>query len=171
MTGDGDSRTCDQSLEASTTEWRLIMSVKMSMMMGAMVLAFGLTSTMVAQGGCIDDPCPAAPPHPAPAPVQVHPPAPAPAPPPPPGQYSSSWQWKSKNFPAPNGGFLVFRIMPDGNPACASYDAQNCLWGQNVNQIEFNRVHPLVCGAAHRSVWGVSGYEDPNHWCNLAKSS
>ncbi len=27
----------------------------------------------------------------------------------------------------------------------------------------------LVCGEMHRARWGVTGYEDPKHWCNLAK--
>ena len=76
--------------------------------------------------------------------------------------------WQPRNFPPPNGGLLVFRII-GGNPACASYDGRNCLWGQNINQIDFSKVRPLVCGANHRAAWGVTGYEDPKHWCNLAK--
>jgi hypothetical protein len=77
-------------------------------------------------------------------------------------------EWRSANFPAPNAGELVFRILPDGNPACASYNGQRCLWGERIEQIDFARVHPLVCGAAHRARYGVTGFEDPNHWCNLA---
>jgi hypothetical protein len=76
--------------------------------------------------------------------------------------------WQTGNFPAPNGGLLVFRII-GGNPACASYNGRDCLWGQDRNQIHFDRVQPLVCGADHRAKWGVTGYEDPRHWCNLAK--
>ena len=76
--------------------------------------------------------------------------------------------WRSHNFPPPNGGLLVFRII-GGNPACASYNGRDCLWGQNIGQIDFSRVRPLVCGANHRSVWGVTGYENPRHWCNLAR--
>jgi hypothetical protein len=76
--------------------------------------------------------------------------------------------WQEDTFPPPNGGRLVFSITSDGNPACASYDAANCLWGQTMDQIDFSRVRPLVCGAAHRKLYGVTGFEDPNHWCNLA---
>jgi len=76
--------------------------------------------------------------------------------------------WESRNFPPPNGGFLVFRIE-GGNPACASYDGRNCLWGEHANQIDFSRVRPLVCGSNHKAVWGVTGYENSNHWCSLAK--
>jgi hypothetical protein len=76
--------------------------------------------------------------------------------------------WHSRNFPPPNGGLLVFRTI-GGNPACASYNGRDCLWGRNIGQIDFSRVHPLVCGANHRAVWGVTGYENPSHWCNLAR--
>jgi hypothetical protein len=41
--------------------------------------------------------------------------------------------------------------------------------GKTQDDIDFSRVQPLVCGAEHRTVWGVTGYEDPNHWCNKAK--
>ena len=77
-------------------------------------------------------------------------------------------EWHEDTFPPPNGGRLVFTITRDGNPACASYDGANCLWGQSLRDIDFSRVRPLVCGAAHRALYGVTGFEDPNHWCNLA---
>jgi len=77
--------------------------------------------------------------------------------------------WRSRNFPSPNGGFLVYRLV-GGNPACASYNGRDCLWGVTADRIDFNRVRPLVCGAGHRDKWGVTGYENPSHWCNLARS-
>ena len=77
-------------------------------------------------------------------------------------------RWQEDTFPPPNAGRLVFTITNDGNPACASYDGTNCLWGQSIRDIDFARVRPLVCGAAHRRLHGVTGFEDPNHWCNLA---
>jgi hypothetical protein len=76
--------------------------------------------------------------------------------------------WQYRYFPPPNGGWLAFTII-DGNPACASYNGSACLWGQARNQIRFDRVEPLVCGADHRAKWGVTGYEDTKHWCNLAR--
>jgi hypothetical protein len=76
--------------------------------------------------------------------------------------------WPSYNFPPPNGGLLVYTIMPDGNPACASYGG-GCLWGVTYDQIDFRRVKPLVCGEEHRVRWGVTGYENLKHWCNLAR--
>lgn len=78
-------------------------------------------------------------------------------------------RWREDNFPPPNGGHLVFTITGDGNPACASYDGSNCLWGKTKAEIDFTKVRPLVCGAAHRRLYGVTGFEDPGHWCNLAQ--
>jgi len=76
--------------------------------------------------------------------------------------------WQSRDFPPPNAGLLAFTTV-GGNPACASYNGRDCLWGQNKSQIDFSRVRPLVCGANHRAIYGVTGYEDPKHWCNLAR--
>ena len=78
-------------------------------------------------------------------------------------------RWSSHNFSAPNGGLLVYTIMPDGNPACASYDGRGCLWGVGYGQVDFSRVRPLVCGQAHRALYNVTGYEDPKHWCSVAR--
>jgi hypothetical protein len=78
-------------------------------------------------------------------------------------------RWPAYNFPPPNGGWLVYTIMPDGHPACASYDGGGCLWNQTYDQIDFRRLKPLVCGAQHRARWGVTGYENPKHWCTLAR--
>ncbi|GEM_PF-2027952 len=78
-------------------------------------------------------------------------------------------RWPSYNFPPPNGGLLVYTIMPDGNPACASYNGAGCLWGVTYDQLDFRRMKPLICGAEHRARWGTTGYEDPRHWCSLAR--
>ena len=120
------------------------MTAKTSMIAGA-VLTIGLLNPMVAQGGCFDDPCPPEKPKPV------------------------ATSWRQANFAAPNGGVVVYKIMPSGDPACASYDGRNCLWGEGLNHVRLNDVHPLICGANHRAQWGVTGYENPRHWCNLAK--
>ncbi|HEY6138232.1 MAG TPA: serine protease [Thermoanaerobaculia bacterium] len=78
-------------------------------------------------------------------------------------------RWRVATFPPPNAGMLAFTIMADGNPACASYDQKRCLWGASVADLDFSRLKPLVCGEMHRSVWGMTGYEDPRHWCRLAR--
>lgn len=78
-------------------------------------------------------------------------------------------RWSTHNFQAPNGGTVVYTIMPGRNPACASYDGGSCLWGISYEQIDFKRLRPLVCGEPHRAKWGVTGYEDPKHWCSVAR--
>lgn len=78
-------------------------------------------------------------------------------------------RWQESTFPPPGGaGRLAFAIMDNGNPGCASYDGRNCLWGLSMREIDFSRVKPLICGAQHRNVHGVTGFEDPKHWCNIA---
>lgn len=81
---------------------------------------------------------------------------------------SAAQQWQEDVFPPPNAGRLAFIISSDGNPACASYDATNCLWGKSRAEIDFSKVKPLTCGARHRELYGATGFEDPKHWCNLA---
>ena len=77
--------------------------------------------------------------------------------------------WHFATFPPPNGGGLAFTIKPDGNPACASYDQAGCLWGVPIADLDFGKLKPLECGDMHYARWGVTGYEDPKHWCTLAK--
>ena len=78
-------------------------------------------------------------------------------------------RWSSYNFPPPNGGLLVYTIRSDGNPVCASYDGGSCLWGHTYDQIDFKRLRPLACGEEHSAKWGLTGYENLRHWCNLAR--
>ena len=78
-------------------------------------------------------------------------------------------EWRSYEFPPPNAGATVFAIMPDGNPACASYDEYNCLWGIPKDKIDFGSLKPLECGDMHRAKYGVTGYEDSAHWCSIAR--
>jgi hypothetical protein len=78
-------------------------------------------------------------------------------------------RWTARNFPPPNGGRLLFTITSSGDPACASYDGAGCLWGVTYAEIDFTKLRPLVCGDAHKAKWGSTGYDDPKHWCSLAR--
>ena len=78
-------------------------------------------------------------------------------------------KWHVATFPPPNAGQVAFTIMPDGNPACASYDQFNCLWGVAIADLDFSKLKPLVCGEMHRAKYNTTGYDDPKHWCSLAK--
>ncbi len=80
--------------------------------------------------------------------------------------------WHFAAFPSPpNQGAVAFTILSDGNPACASYDQLNCLWGVPVSDLNFSKLEPLACGEMHRAKWGRTGYEDPKHWCSVARIS
>jgi len=74
--------------------------------------------------------------------------------------------WRTGYFPP---GHVVFRITYGGNPACASYNGRDCLWNVPMGAIDFYRLRPLVCGADHLDKWGSTGYEQPRHWCSLAR--
>jgi TIR domain len=78
--------------------------------------------------------------------------------------------WKSREFPPPKGGRLTFTITPSGEPACATVDGKNCLWGDDIDNINFSNVIPLVCGVDVDAIYGVDWRKDPNNWCNLAKT-
>jgi hypothetical protein len=74
-------------------------------------------------------------------------------------------------------GLLVYKFVRSrGDPrwdysaACASYNGRDCLWNVPKNKIDFSRVRPLVCGQMHRSVWGVTGYEQSSHWCSITQA-
>ena len=60
------------------------------------------------------------------------------------------------------------RSAPTATRDALPTTAANCLWGTKMSDIDFARVKPLFCGAQHRRLYGVTGFEDPKHWCNLA---
>ena len=59
--------------------------------------------------------------------------------------------------------------MSDGNPACESYDAANCLWGVPFSELDMQRIRVLASGKPHFARWGATGYEDPKHSCSIAR--
>jgi len=66
----------------------------------------------------------------------------------------SAWQrWEDK----------YVRVETDGNLSCYSLDGANC-----VNATPFGSGKPLVCGDKHKATWGITGYDQRNHWCNAA---
>ncbi len=65
-----------------------------------------------------------------------------------------------------------------GNPACLSLDGKTCVkgsvsCGEKLKQldsvIKSGKIKPLVCGEAHKKVWGFDGYSQSDHWCSLTK--
>jgi len=62
-----------------------------------------------------------------------------------------------------------------GNAECLSTDGRDCFWNTvscseitivNATTIPPNsQISPLVCGQMHYSIYGITGYDDPAHWC------
>ncbi|OWQ48522.1 hypothetical protein CDL60_01060 [Roseateles noduli] len=73
--------------------------------------------------------------------------------------------WQSYHFL----GYPTFlAVNANGDPMCLSTDNTNCRrdWTSTARP-DVGTVRPLVCGKAHRSSWGISGYEAAHtgHWC------
>jgi hypothetical protein len=67
------------------------------------------------------------------------------------------------------GGINVpIQLNKAGDVQCASTDGKNCLWndsGCNLANVPASP-NPLACGSAHNNLYGMTGYNDKNHWCN-----
>ncbi len=69
----------------------------------------------------------------------------------------------------------------NGDVGCLANDGIHCKWSgscQNkLQKINFETnsdprpIKPLFCGAQHKKVWGITGYDSPSHWCAIAKKS
>lgn len=64
----------------------------------------------------------------------------------------------------------------NGDVQCLSTDGTNCMNGGDaagcaamLSQMP-SSVNPLSCGADHLAKWGSVGYDNPAHWCSVAKS-
>jgi hypothetical protein len=66
------------------------------------------------------------------------------------------------------------RRNQDGEIECMSYNARDCLWGNDttcrnlLTNANWGAVRPLVCGADHARKWGGPGYDHSGHWCARA---
>lgn len=63
-----------------------------------------------------------------------------------------------------------------GDIQCMSTDGKNCIVKPSVdmcNELIKNPpsdIKPLVCGDAHKAIYGTSGYDDSKHWCAIGRS-
>lgn len=63
------------------------------------------------------------------------------------------------------GGYV--RIEDDGNLACARYgQSRHCNWAATVRPTD--TAGSLACGEQMQTLWGFTGYDQPEHWCNQA---
>lgn len=57
----------------------------------------------------------------------------------------------------------------DGDVACMSPDGKNCNWGSCTDgNKKISNPQFLKCGEMHKKIWGTTGYDTPDHWCNKA---
>lgn len=79
---------------------------------------------------------------------------------------STSWKCIDAQYPQ----FPVpLRINATGDVECQSTDGRNCMWGRCPNLSDPTPSNPLVCGAMHQSLYGITGYDTPGHWCYVGK--
>jgi hypothetical protein len=59
-----------------------------------------------------------------------------------------------------------------GDVQCMSLDGTNCLAGTacatTLNTTDPTKIVPITCGEAFRKLWGITGYDTPDHWCAKA---
>lgn len=65
---------------------------------------------------------------------------------------------------------IPVRRNANGNMECLSLNGKDCLYIKAENCAEFQRenrqkIKPLECGQNHWRFYGVTGYEDGDHWC------
>jgi hypothetical protein len=60
-----------------------------------------------------------------------------------------------------------------GDIECMSSDGRNCSWGgcATKSATPVQPLQPLACGATHNSLYGGTGYDNPNHWCSMANKA
>ncbi|OQS06368.1 kinase [Thraustotheca clavata] len=75
----------------------------------------------------------------------------------------TSWQCISYK-----SGFGAFRIAESGDVACGSINGMNCSW--STDSCIKSPPKQLVCGAMLKSLYGVTGYENPRDWCATVRS-
>jgi len=78
--------------------------------------------------------------------------------------------WKClSSFTCPIG------LTSSGDPACMSLNGRDCLWSDSCQSVlsqysTSTNLQPLVCGAGHLAVHGITGYESSDHWCSISKN-
>eukprot|EP00667_Euglena_gracilis_P018238 EG_transcript_19347 len=83
----------------------------------------------------------------------------------------ASWRCKLES---PNTGltWTPIRRNEAGDIECMSLNAKDCFWLDDeaqclatVQKYQSAALQPLVCGEMHQRVHGLTGYDDPHHWC------
>lgn len=86
------------------------------------------------------------------------------------GPRASAWQCLA-------GTPVPLRFSATGQVECMSSDGKNCAWQTDdagctgLLQSPVSPVNPLSCGEQHQQLYGITGYDTPEHWCSKGKVS
>ncbi|EQC28268.1 TKL protein kinase [Saprolegnia diclina VS20] len=64
-----------------------------------------------------------------------------------------------------NSAIDAFRLNADGDVECGSLDGRSCNWVKTSSKCDSSPSDALACGAMHKKLYGITGYDDPSHWC------
>ena len=83
--------------------------------------------------------------------------------------------WKCDDWNGRN--FTPMRRNADGDIECMSPNGRDCIWRGTKEACDAITaappavVQPLTCGKDHQRKWGVTGYDQPTHWCATASKN
>lgn len=79
--------------------------------------------------------------------------------------FSASITDSNGNHPLSDLSLYIRYNSSNGNIECYSKDGGNgCAWGYSGPTDQ--NAPPLMCGDMHKRIYGITGYENPNHWCS-----
>ena len=78
-----------------------------------------------------------------------------------------------------NNIFTPVRMNDKGDVECMATNGKDCLWTADLNTCnntigqnnDSTKLNPLACGDMHKSFYGDTGYDNPNHWCAKTKAA
>ncbi|DBA01633.1 TPA: hypothetical protein N0F65_011389 [Lagenidium giganteum] len=96
--------------------------------------------------------------------------------------YTDSGHWCSRaaKILPESPGWVCFpevlvplRVNHAGDVECMSDNRRDCFWQQSFSDCQRLADNaplgliPLVCGSAHNTEYGGTGYDTPGHWCQM----
>jgi len=88
-------------------------------------------------------------------------------------ELATNWQCL-ESAKAADGKNVPMALTTSGDAACMSLDGLNCLWDVSCNSklsTPANTIRALACGSDHNRKWGVTGYDNTNHWCSRVRET
>ena len=63
---------------------------------------------------------------------------------------------------------VPMRFNVNGDVECMSQDGENCIWDGECGpklDLPSTTLKPITCGIMHNELYGITGYDQPDHWC------